>query len=97
MQKTVAALATMSVFALAPFSAQAKDYTQIGTAIVSNVNSKDATCKPVSGQSATGTATAKSVHQACTDAKNNARATLRNAIPGVCAKYISSNKPCKNG
>jgi hypothetical protein len=96
MKKSVAALVGISLLVLPASTAHAKDYTQIGTATVSSVNSKDETCKPVSGQSATGTATAKSVHQACTDAKNNARATLRGQIPAVCAKYITSTKPCKN-
>jgi len=97
MRNVVAVFALVSALVAAPLTAYAKDFTQIGTATVSNVNSKDNTCKPESGKSATGTATAKNLHEACTEAKNNARATLRGMIPAVCAKYISSNKPCKNG
>jgi hypothetical protein len=98
MKNAVAVVVLVAVGALAmPVTAAAKDYTQVGTATVSSVNSKDDTCKPVSGTSATGMATAKNVHEACTAAKNNARATLRGMIPAACAKYISSTKPCKNG
>jgi Tfp pilus assembly major pilin PilA len=91
------AVVAISALMLPTVAATAKDYTQIGTATVSNVNAKDDDCKPEAGKSATGTATAKSVHQACTDAKNSARATLRGQILAACAKYITSTRPCKNG
>jgi|GEM_PF-5433530 len=93
----VIVLVGISALVLPTIAANAKNYTQIGTATVSDVNSKDEACKPESGKSATGTATGTNLHQACTDAKNNAKATLRGQIPAACAKYIKSTKPCKNG
>jgi hypothetical protein len=98
MKSAVAVVVLVAAGALAiPVTAAARNFTQVGTATVSGVNSKDATCKPVSGTSATGTATAKNLHKACTDAKNNARARLRGMIPATCGKYVASTKPCKSG
>jgi hypothetical protein len=36
-------------------------------------------------------------HEACTEAKNQARANLRAAVPQECYKYIQSTAPCSNG
>ena len=36
-------------------------------------------------------------HDDCTEAKNAARATLRDEVAKGCHAYISSTKPCKNG
>lgn len=36
-------------------------------------------------------------HDACTSAKNTARANLRAAVPEACYPYIESTSPCKNG
>lgn len=36
-------------------------------------------------------------HDACTTAKNTARANLRAAVPEACYPYITSTSRCKNG
>ena len=36
----------------------------------------------------------KCKHQVCTDAKNEAKAQLRDVIPPACYPYITSNRPC---
>src|SRR5215213_5525535 len=98
MKNSVATVMLVAAGALTiPVSATARNYTQIATATVTNVNSNDSVCKRVANASATGRASGTNLHRGCTEAKNVARENLRNRIPTACAKYISSTKRCKNG
>ena len=72
----------------------AKKVCQEGTATVSS--SGKACDSSHTGASRSAQATGNAVHPVCTDAKNQARANLRAAVPAGCHKYITSNSPCRN-
>jgi hypothetical protein len=71
-----------------------KDKWQEGDACVAN-NAPDCPAQ-YRGVCRTGRADGCS-HEACTEAKNNARANLRAVVPQECHKYIQSTAPCRNG
>ncbi|QSQ19146.1 hypothetical protein JY651_27780 [Pyxidicoccus parkwayensis] len=74
--------------------AMVKDKWQEGTACVANT-APDCPSE-YRGACRTGRADGCS-HQACTDAKGNARANLRAVVPETCYKYIQSTDRCLNG
>ena len=72
---------------------------QIGRAVVGTEAKNSPDCKQFIGKAATGRANGCH-HDDCTEAKNNARANLRNSR-GLrdekyhkCHQYIKSTKPC---
>lgn len=71
---------------------RARGYS-IGTAIVSSQATGDC---PSSYRGVTDTGQAPGTdHNACTQAKNVAKANLRGKVPQACAKYITATPPCK--
>jgi hypothetical protein len=69
-----------------------KDGKQTGEACVKS----DAPSCPAVDRGKCASATAKGcVHDACTSAKNQAKANLRALVPQECHKYIQANAPCE--
>ncbi len=90
----VSALFTLLLISISATASLSADY-QLGSCNVAyDATGANNLCVPVRGKTANGVAPGNT-HQACTVAKQNARANLLTGIPAVCGAYINCGAPCQ--
>ncbi len=92
--RLVAALFALLLISISATASLSAPYQLGSCSVTQDATGANNVCVPYRGKTATGVAPGTS-HQACTAAKQNARANLLAGILPACGAYINCGAPCQ--